>query len=156
MTTRTRTARVALALGVLASSCHHPAPSTVAAPTTTEKYCWWTTLQAAVPMDTVAERFRHAYSSLGLTVAPTARRGDTVWVAAISEIADRQDELRSARMVAYRVNDSTHFRSYVGVGGSGSQLIARCQQIARGAGVSAVAAREPGDEEQLTVWRQRP
>jgi hypothetical protein len=60
-------------------------------------------------------------------------------------------------MVAYRVADSTHFRTYVVVFDSSlSTIVPSCQQISQKAAVSAIAPRELDGEEKLAVWRRRP
>ncbi len=66
-------------------------------------------------------------------------------------------------MVAYRVADSTRFRSYVVVfDSSGKAVIGACQQIGRKAAVRAIAPRgmhhahELEEEAALPVWRRRP
>ena len=59
-------------------------------------------------------------------------------------------------MVAYRVADSTHFRTYVIAFDSRlSTLVPICQQISQKAAVSATAPRGLNEEAALPVWRRR-
>jgi hypothetical protein len=145
-------------LAAFVAGCYHATPPKVAAaPAANERYCWWTAFRTAVPVDTVAARYRQAYSSLGLTISGAARLGDTAWVNASSGTADPRHEPAGARMVAYRVADSTHFRTYVVVFDSSlSTIVPSCQQISQKAAVSAIAPRELDGEEKLAVWRRRP
>lgn len=159
MTIRMRPVVLGVMLTALTSSCHRATPPMLAAaPTPNEEHCWSTAFRTAMPVDTVAARFRQAYSSLGLTVANAMSLVDTAWVNASNGAANPLGKLAGARMVAYRVADSTRFRTYISFFGSGSgaQIISQCQQIAQKAAVHAIAPRESDGEEKLEVWRRRP
>jgi hypothetical protein len=153
-----------LVLAALITSCHRAAPATAAAPSTpSEQHCWWTAYRTDASVDTVASRFRQAYVSLGLTITGASRVGDTAWVNAYSATAKPRAEPVGARMVAYRMADSTRFRSYVVVfDPSGKTVIGSCLQIGRKAAVRAIAPRgmhhvhELEKEAALPVWRRRP
>lgn len=154
--------RVVLAIAIVATliaSCHRmQTPKLAAAPIAlTEHYCWWTAFRTTESVDAVATRFRQAYTLLGLRVLSASHLGDTAWVNASAEVADPPHEPAGARMVAYRVADSTHFRTYVTVFDSSLQtIIPSCQQIAQKAAASATAPRSLDGEEKLPVWRRRP
>ena len=107
-------------------------------------------------MDSVVARFRLAYSSLGLLTSEASHLADTAWVNASAGNVVRDSELAGARMVAYRVGDSTHFRSYVTFRHSSDQTIPACGQIAHKAAIRAFAPRSLDGEEKLDVWRRRP
>jgi hypothetical protein len=157
MTVRTRLLVVTLLPAALLSGCHRASPPTVAAfPAAHEDYCWWTAFRTDVPVDTVAARFRLAFSSLGLTVSDASTLADTAWVNASARAVDSHSEVVGARMVAYRIGDSTHFRSYVTLLRPSDQTISTCAQIAQKAAVRALAPRTLDGEEKLDVWRRRP
>ena len=159
--------RRALMLMLVATGCRHAAPPVAAAVPLSlqDEYCWHTVFRTSLPLDTVAHRFERAFTSLGLTNASSTIRGDTAWShAGPTRLAGEWgDALYEARVVAYRVADSTHFRHFVGVAPTsgdtlnpGSRLLAFCAALGRATQVHGTAAREPGAEEALELWKRRP
>src|SRR3954467_3362104 len=144
-----------VSLGVSLYGCH-PSPRQVSATPVApnEEHCWWAVYRTSLPLDTVADRFARAFTSIGFAPSPPSQVGDTAWInVGPSRLSGYDGRPIEARMVAYRAGDSTHFRTFVATGGS--QAIELCQQISRAAPVGGVALREPDGEEKLSVWRRR-
>jgi hypothetical protein len=152
MTIRSCLISLAAALASVCA-CHSSRPRVTVAPELpSEQHCWWAVYRTELPLDSVADRFRHAFSSIGLLPSTQARAGDTAWVdAGPSRVADYRGSV-AGRFVGYRAGDSTHFRLFVV---TDSSSIGLCQQILKAAPVGAVALREPDGEEKLSVWRRR-
>ena len=152
------THRIVLVMStIIAGACARtrtvaPVPTPVAE---REKHCWWAVLRTKSPVDTVVARYSDAYRTLGLAPSAVSQLGDTAWVSADS--APMTAATFGARVVAYRVGDSTHFRTYLrGLADSTGRTISLCQLIAQTAGVHTVVPREPDSEAQSAVWRRRP
>jgi len=160
------------------AGCHRAGPTTPPAPTPLalqEDYCWWTVFRTALPPDSVAEHFVRAFRQLGLRGGTWTQRGDTTWAhAQPTARSDWPGGTYAARVVAYRVGDSTHFRHYMSVappaGGwpasrdsvtddgrhvsispSGSR-IGFCGALGRAAQVHGTAPANPDGEEKLDIW----
>ena len=144
---------ISLALSTYA--CNRTPPNVAAAPVSLkEEHCWWAVYRSALPLDTVANRFAAAFTSIGFPPSPPSHLGDTAWInVGPSRLLGYEGRSIEARMVAYRAGDSTHFRTFVATGES--QAIELCQQISRAAPVGGVTLREPDGEEKLDVWRRR-
>jgi hypothetical protein len=144
--------------GSSGAACHRPVQlQPVQASATVEDYCWWAVFSTAVPLDTVAVHFAHAFSNLGLSDVRSSRLGDTIRVQAGPSVMHRfNDAAISARVVAYRRGDSTHFREYTTGPTRGFPRISFCAEIGRASAVNAFAPREPDGEEKLSVWTRRP
>jgi hypothetical protein len=157
--------RRAVMLVLLVAGCRH-APPPVAAPVSIrDDHCWHAVFRTPLPPDTVALRFERAFTGLGLTNASSTMRGDTVWShAGPTRLAgDWGDARYEARVVAFRVADSTHFRHFVGVApassdtlNTGARLLAFCGALGRASQVHGTAPREPDGEEALELWKRRP
>lgn len=168
---------VAVALG--AAACHRsavPAPAPLAMQ---EEYCWWAVFRTALPPDSVAGHFVHAFAQLGLRDGSWSQRGDTTWAHAGPTRLDAQHgAIYAARVVAYRAGDSTHFRHYVSValpaGGwpasydsatadgrhvavnPAGDRIGFCGALGRAANVHGTAPASPDGEEKLELWTRTP
>jgi hypothetical protein len=144
-----------ISLGVSLYACHPSPPQAPVVPASLkEEHCWWAVYRTSLPLDTVAYRFARAFTSIGFAPSAPSQVGDTVWInVGSSRLPGYEGRLIEARLVAYRVGDSTHFRTFVATGES--QAIELCQQILRAAPVGGVALREPDGEEKLSVWRRR-
>ena len=153
MTSRPCLIGIAAALIASVSGCHASRQKVAVVPElASEEHCWWAVYRTELPLDSVADRFAHAFSSIGLLPSAQSRAGDTAWVdAGPSRVADHDGSV-AGRFVGYRAGDSTHFRLFVA---AGSRSIALCQQILKEAPVGAVALREPDGEEKLSVWNRR-
>jgi hypothetical protein len=123
----------------------------------------------------VAAHFVRAFDELGLHGATWTQRGDTAWAHAQPTRLDGwSGGTFSARLVAVRMGDSTHFRHFVGVaaraGGwpaahdsvttDGRHLainpagagIGFCGALGRAAQVHGTAPADPDGEEKLGIW----
>lgn len=147
----------ASALAISLAACHRarlpaPAPAVME-----ENACWWAVIRTGNPVDTVTARFARAFADLGFASLASSRIADTAWVnAAPSVLPGYPGGAVSARVVAYRLGDSTHFRTFIATPGwTGAQTIPLCQAIARTAAVGAVIPRNPDGEELLGVWQRR-
>jgi hypothetical protein len=165
-------------LAVTGAGCHRAVPATPAASAPLaleEEYCWWTVFRTALPPDSVAEHFVRAFAQLGLSGGTWTARADTAWAhAEPTQRAHWPGGTFAARVVAYRVGDSTHFRHFVSVAPpaagwpasrdsvtddgrhvsispSGSP-IGFCGALGRDAQVHGTAPSEPDGEEKLDVW----
>jgi hypothetical protein len=145
----------AISLGVSVYACNPSRPEVAVVPVSLqEEYCWWAVYRTSLPLDTVADRFARAFTSIGFAPSPPSQVGDTAWInVGPSRLSGYEGRPIEARMVAYRAGDSTHFRTFVATGES--QAIELCQQISRAAPVGGVTLREPDGEEKLSVWRRR-
>jgi hypothetical protein len=144
-----------ISLGVSVYACNPSPPKVSVVPIPlNEEHCWWAVYRTSLPLDTVADRFARAFTSIGFAPSAPSQVGDTAWInVGPSKISGYEGRPIEARMVAYRAGDSTHFRTFVATGES--QTITLCQQISRAAPVGAVTLREPDGEEKLSVWRRR-
>jgi hypothetical protein len=119
--------------------------------------------------------FVGAFQEQGLRGGTWTQRGDTVWAhAQPTSLTDWHGATYSARVVAYRAGDSTHFRHFVSVappsggwpasydsvtvdgrhvaiGPSGSP-IGFCGALGRAARVHGTAPGNPDGEEKLELW----
>ena len=165
-------------LAAVGAGCHRAAPAQSAAsapPALQEEYCWWTVFRTTLPPDSVAEHFVGAFAQLGLRGGTWTARGDTAWAhAEPTQRTDWPGGTFAARVVAYRVGDSTHFRHFVSVappaGGwpasrdsvtadgrhvsispSGSR-IGFCGALGRASQVHGTAPANPDGEEKLDLW----
>jgi hypothetical protein len=145
-----------ISLGFPMYACNRTPPKVAVVPVSLqEENCWWAVYRSPLPLDTVANRFAAAFTSVGFAPSAPSHLGDTAWInVGPSRLLGYEGRSIEARMVAYRVGDSTHFRTFVATGGS--QAIELCQQISRAAPVGGVTLREPDGEEKLSVWRRRP
>jgi hypothetical protein len=150
---------------LLATGCHHAPPPAAPPLSLNDDYCWHAVFRTSLAPDTVAHRFERAFTGLGLTNASSTTRGDTAWShAGPTRLAGEWgDAVYEARVVAYRVADSTHFRHFVGVAPRSSdtlnpsaRLIEFCSALGRASQVHGTAPREPGAEETLELWKRRP
>jgi hypothetical protein len=176
--------RITAAAGLVAllaatgAGCHRaalPMPAASAPLALEEEYCWWTVFRTTLPPDSVAEHFVRAFAQLGLSGGTRAARGDTAW--AHAEPTTRTEwpgGTFAARVVAYRVGDSTHFRHFVSVappaGGwpashdsvtaDGRHVsispqgarIGLCGALGRATQVHGTAPVNPDGEEKLDIW----
>ena len=144
-----------ISLGISVYACNPSPPKVSVVPVTLkEDHCWWAVYRTSLPLDTVANRFARAFTSIGFSPSGPSQVGDTAWInVGPSRISGYEGRPIEARMVAYRAGDSTHFRTFVATGES--QAIALCQQISQAAPVGGVTLREPDGEEKLSVWRRR-
>ena len=156
------------------AACHRPAP-TPAPVTLEENHCWWAVFRTPLPPDSVALHFVRAFEQLGLRGSEWTQRGDTAWARAEpTRLAAWGRGTFSARVVAVRMGDSTHFRHFVGVappaGGwpaahdsvtaEGRHLainpagtgIGFCGALGRAAQVHGTAPADPDGEEKLDIW----
>ena len=149
-----------ISLGISVYACNPSPPKVAAVPVSLdERHCWWAVYRTSLPLDTVANRFARAFTSIGFAPSAPSQVGDTAWInVGPSRLSGYEGRLIEARMVAYRAGDSTHFRTFVATCASlaTSQAIELCQQISRAAPVGGVTLREPDGEEKLSVWRRRP
>lgn len=145
-----------MSIGVFVSACNPSPPKVAIVPVSVdEDHCWWTVYRTSLPLDSVADRFARAFTSVGFASSPPSYLGDTAWInVGPTRLVGYDGRPIEARLVAYRAGDSTHFRTFVATGAS--QAIQLCQQISRAAPVSGVALREPDGDETLSVWRRRP
>jgi hypothetical protein len=144
-----------ISLGVSVYACNPSPPKVSVVPVSLkEEHCWWAVYRTSLPLDTVANRFVRAFTSIGFSPSAPWQVGDTAWInVGPSSIPGYEGRPIEARMVAYRAGDSTHFRTFVATGES--QAISLCQQISQAAPVGGVTLREPDGEEKLSVWRRR-
>jgi len=176
-----RIAAVAALVPLLAAAgagCHRAAPAQSAAsapPALQEHHCWWAVFRTTLPPDSVAERFVRAFAQLGLRGGTWTQRGDTTWAhAEPTRLDEWRDGMFSARVVAFRVGDSTHFRHFIGnappaggwpaaydsVTADGRHLainpaaatIGFCGALGRAAQVHGTAPANPDGEETLDIW----
>jgi hypothetical protein len=119
-----------------------------------------------LPPDSVAARFEHAYTVLGLPEAASMRLADTAWAhAGPGALAGRSTATYASRLVARRDGDSTSFRYAVEMIGpprdneqSGGteqppDVLELCGAIAHAAAVHwARPSRRPNAEDSLAVW----
>ena len=157
------------------ASCRRPEPVAPVPLTLKEQYCWWAVFRTALPPDSVALHFVDAFRALGLQDGAWTQRGDTVWAhSAPTTLPGWYRATVRARVVAYRVGDSTHFRHFVAVappsGGwpppydsvtsdgrhvtlspSGSPT-GFCGTLGRAARVHGTAPPDPDGEEKLELW----
>jgi hypothetical protein len=140
-----------------------------------DNHCWWAVFRTTLPPDSVAEHFVRAFDQLGLRGGTWTHRGDTTWAQAEpTRLPDWYGGTYSARVVAFRVDDSTHFRHFIGVAppaagwpaahdsvtADGRHLvidpegatIGFCGALGRAAQVHGTALREPDGEEKLDIW----
>jgi hypothetical protein len=179
--TKLRTASTALPFvaAIALAACRHAPPVPVTPLAMKEQYCWWAVFRTTLPADSVAVHFVHAFSQLGLRGATWAQHGDTTWAhAEPTRLADQHGATYAARVMAYRVGDSTHFRHYVSVappeGGwpvaydsvtadgrhvsvspAGSP-IGFCGALGQTARVHGTAPADPDGEEKLELWTRTP
>ena len=144
-----------ISLCISVYACNPSPPNVSVVPVSLkEEYCWWAVYRTSLPLDTVANRFTRAFTSIGFSPSAPSQVGDTAWInVGPSKISAYEGRPIEARMVAYRAGDSTHFRTFVAT--SESQAIPLCQQISQAAPVGGVTLREPDGEEKLSVWRRR-
>lgn len=162
--TRASVAAALLALAALSFAACHPTVITARVATQpAEQYCWWTVLRTALPPDSVAARFEHAYTALGLSGAASSHIADTAWAhAGPTVLAGRSTGVTYAsRLVAIGDGDSTSFRYAVEMTGptganeqsGGSDNIEFCGAIAHAAAIHWTRpARRPNAEDSLAVW----
>lgn len=145
----------AILLGFSVYACNPSPPKLSVVPVSQkEEYCWWAVYRTSLPLDTVANRFAAAFTSIGFSPSAPSQVGDTAWInVGPSILSGYEGRPIEARMVAYRAGDSTHFRTFVATGES--QAISLCQQISQAAPVGGVTLRGPDGEEKLSVWRRR-
>jgi len=160
---------------VTGAGCHR-APAAAPAPVVLqENHCWWAVFRTTLPPDSVAVHFVRAFEQLGLRGGTWTDRGDTTWAhAAPTKLAGWHGGTFNARVVAYRVGDSTHFRHFVAiappangwpaaydsVAADGRRFainpaaapIAFCGALGRAAQVHGTAPRDPDGEEKLDLW----
>ena len=168
-------ASCALCSCILASACRHQTPAAeapAAAPSShVREYCWWAVLRSRRTPDSVAARFRRAYSELRLARITTGTWGDTVWAHAGPTWVSTNTTNASyeSGAVAYSRGDSTHFRYYVTIAAPPGGWIRQsdsveanrrdidfCADIARHAAIGWTAPNEPTGEESLSVWNANP
>lgn len=144
-----------ISLGFSVYACNSTPPRVSVVPVSPrEDHCWWAVYRTSLPIDTVANRFAAAFTSIGFAPSAPSHVGDTAWInVGPSRLSGYEGRQIEARMVAYRAGDSTHFRTFVAA--VESQAIALCRQISRAAPVGGVTLREPDGEEKLSVWRRR-
>jgi hypothetical protein len=144
-----------ISLSFSAHACNHSPPQVALVPVSLkEEHCWWAVYRTSLPLDTVANRFAAAFTSIGFAPSAPSQVGDTAWInVGPSSLPGYEGRPIEARMVAYRAGDSTHFRTFVATGES--KAIQLCQQISQSAPVGGVTLREPDGEEKLSVWRRR-
>jgi len=135
-----------------------------------EDYCWWTYQSTTVPFGAVAGHFAKGFARVGFDHVQQFNAGDTAWATAGPTPLDSPSGRPrwSARVVAYAVGDSTHFRVFVGlaprfsrwanaadsVAAEGNR-IPMCGQIFASAGVPSVRpGRDPNALDSLPVWRR--
>lgn len=165
-----------LLAAALAAGCHRTPPAALAPVVLQEHYCWWAVFRTTLPPDSVAEHFVHAFDQLGLRGGAWSQRGDTAWARAEpTSLASWHGGTYSARVVAFRVGDSTHFRHFVGVGApaggwpaaydsvtadgrhvslspANGSFFEFCGALGHAALVHGTAPREPDGEEKLDIW----
>jgi hypothetical protein len=163
-------------VAAVGAGCHRPAPAAPMPVALQEHHCWWAVFRTALPPDSVAEHFVRAFSQLGLRGGTWSQRGDTTWAhAEPTPLAAWHSAMYSARVVAFRVGDSTHFRHFAGIaspaGGwpasddsvtadgrhvslspANDSPIGFCGALGRAAQVHGTAPREPDGEEKLDIW----
>ena len=169
-----------MSLFLLGVGCHRPPEMAVVPASKNEGYCWNTVFRTDLTPDTVAVHCQQAFGALGLTNTTWSARGDTAWSHGGPTRIERETgpATYEARVVAYRMGDSTHFRHFVSVTpppegrpvGSDSgtvngyryglspstRKIAFCGDLGRAAQVHGTAAREPDPEASLEVWKRVP
>lgn len=160
----------ALVATTLVAACHRSAATPAATPVRTpESYCFWTAFRTTLPPDTVAARYAHAFTTLGLTGATTSHAADTAWAHAgpTSLTLPNGSGTYAARVVAFRRGDSTYYRPFVSLTGdrqsaaedSGrhtSRTISFCSALGGAAQVGGTTQGGPGALEAMDVWRARP
>lgn len=138
-----------------------PAPLAVRA----TEHCWWSTNRTALPPDSVAARFEHAFAVVGLARAQRAALGDTTWVQSAPTVLPSAPVGRALAMhaVAYAVGDSARYRYFVSAIGPAAAadsawggVLPLCTAVARAAAIPGVQPAQPTGEETATVWRWRP
>jgi hypothetical protein len=174
-----------LTLLFLGTGCHRPpavAPDVAPLPVSQNyEHCWNTVFRTDLPPDTVAVHFQRAFGALGLTNTTWVMRGDTTWAHGGPTRIDRETggpATYEARVVAYRLGNSTHFRHFVSVTpppegwaagsdsgiangrryglSSGTRQIAFCGDLGPAARVHGTAARDPDPEVSLELWNRAP
>lgn len=158
-----------------AAACHRTAPPPPAPVTLAEHHCWWAVFRTPLPPDSVAVHFARAFDELGLRGGRWKQRGDTTWASADPTRLDSwSGGTFSARVVAVRMGDSTHFRHFVGVappaGGwpaahdsvaadgrhfaidPAGAAIGFCGALGRAARVHGTAPADPDGEVKLDIW----
>lgn len=156
-------------------SCRQARPDVAAPLALAEGHCWWAVFRTPLPPDSVATHFVRAFAQLGLRGGTWAQRGDTTWAhAEPTPLAAWHGGTYAARVVAYRVGDSTHFRHFVSVappaGGwpvsydsvtadsrhlsvnAAGAPIGFCGALGRAAEVHGTAPADPDGEEKLELW----
>jgi hypothetical protein len=159
-----------LALLPLISSCRQPvqlAPVPVPPPEKWE-YCWWTVMESSIPLGFISGTFQRAFSSAGLSNIRSTRVGDTVLVIGgpLSRDSAPAGTQYWSRAVAYQKRDSTHFRFYTAVvppsGGwpagwnDAGARIGFCGDVGKAASIPYFTKKDPGAEEQMSVWHRVP
>ena len=176
----TRRAGSMLALLLFGIGCHRPPDAAPVPVSQNYEHCWSTVFRTDLTPDTVAVHFQHAFSALGLTNATWSMRGDTTWSHGGPTRIERDTgpATYEARVVAYRIGDSTHFRHYVSVTpppegwragsdsgsvnghryglSSSTRHIAFCGDLGPAAQVHGTAARGPDPEASLALWNRVP
>ncbi|MDQ6827261.1 MAG: hypothetical protein M3081_00160 [Gemmatimonadota bacterium] len=155
---------------IMAAGCQRKVVSAPSPMATSWDHCWWTVMQSALPLDTVAARFERGFTVVGMTGVTVARSGDTAWVhAGPTPLGDYpMGSPWQMRAVAYRHGDSTRFRYFVGSDQQArasdpptdssettSQRIGLCTAVSKATAIRWLAPREPNGEETLAVWRVR-
>jgi hypothetical protein len=157
------------------AACRRGAPEAPAPRALEENHCWWAVFRTPLPPDSVAVHFARAFEQLGLRGGAWTQRGDTAWARAEPTRLDAwSGGTFSARVIAVRKGDSTHFRHFVGVappaGGwpaahdsvtadgrhiavnPAGATIGFCGALGRAAQVHGTAPAEPDGEEKLDIW----
>jgi hypothetical protein len=162
-------------LGVILLACRHRVPPAPLEPSPPpwpgDEHCWWTAVRTPLPVDTVGDRFAHAFAALGLTAVVARRLGDTVLVrGGPTELGGARLHARYAsRMVAYQHGDSTRFRWYSSItpvadrwataaeSASISGLrIGLCGDIGKIVSIQGWGTREPTHDDSIAVWTRLP
>jgi hypothetical protein len=152
-------------LAVATIACSHPLPEPTSLASEVDRYCWWTVLRTALPSDTVAQRFAHAYRVLGLGDSRLTLRGDTAWVRAGPTVLDDGSVAATyaSSAIAVRQGDSTSFRYFVEITrpssatGASPDRIEFCGRVAKAAGIPwSKPQRRPNGEDSLPVFMRSP
>ena len=154
---------VSALVALLFSACHPAATTALVVAQPAEQFCLLTVLRTALPPDSVAARFEHAYTVLGFSGAASSHVADTAWAhAGPAVLADRLSGTSYAsRLVAIRDGDSTSFRYAVEMTGpppmedqsGGWDKLELCGAIAHAAAVRwSRPSRRPNAEDSLEVW----
>ena len=125
-------------------------------------------METSAPIRFLSTTFQRAFTEAGLPDVRASRVGDTVLVVAGPAHRDSAPLGTQywARAVAFQRRDSTHFRIYSAVilpsadplpeWNAAGARIGLCGDVGKAASIPYMTKKDPGGEEQLSVWHRLP